>query len=466
MWKRVLSEDERAAERDLPPDIRVVKGLTGGHSSIVLAAVDVYRHEFFQQPHDIYLGERLEEDASFALVKICCVKRAVCRGLCDVLYLEGGVLRVERVAELLVKDGGAECGWLSLLSPSNRTLLWRYVPEMHASVLRMQLLALEARVGLRRTFSVGVIFGEEGDRTEEEMFKNGTCCKDFFNAIGEEIHESGWGHHYGSNFLASGETNPNRSAYYASFRGYEILFHVAPLLSDTEQRQYIGNDKVLIFCLARDADFFVPGFRGDVNSVGIACRPAVCGWDVNVFCRSRIECFEPVFVGRNLNGEHFRQIVLSLTISGYQAVMLSAPYVGMLSKVMDADFKSFCPPRERPKRGSAIRRVSSFRDSSERSSKEGLSPPTLPSPRGKPLRLLFPPSPVKEDLDDLPFPGVALRKTGGHTPVSGGSSPREKLRHNKSDPSRISKAAAAPPAPVLAESRTKRLSKSFDGNAE
>lgn len=35
--------------------------------------------------------------------------------------------------------------------------------------------------------------------------------------------------------------------YFTHFCGFEIKFHVAPLLSADERRQYVGNDKVVIY---------------------------------------------------------------------------------------------------------------------------------------------------------------------------------------------------------------------------
>jgi hypothetical protein len=121
-----------------------------------------YRREYFEQPHDIFLGER---DGSFLPAKVCCMKRISRKGVYDVLFLEGGLFRADKVAEHLVKAGDTK--WLSLSSPANFSLSWRFVTEAHAPVLRTQLLALEARLGLRRAFPVGVVFGRKRQTLEE-----------------------------------------------------------------------------------------------------------------------------------------------------------------------------------------------------------------------------------------------------------------------------------------------------------
>jgi hypothetical protein len=185
------------------------------------------------------------------------------------------------------------------------------------------------------------------------MFESDESCLNL-ELLGEEIHERSW-QLYGSEFVSGVQS---RRAYYTSFRGFEVLFHIAPLLTEDERRQHIGNDKVLIYCLEEGATPLVPGFRGDVNSVGIACQPVggVAKWNVSIFCRSRLETFEPVFVGRNLDLSQLRETVLTLAITGHLAVVTSLPYLGMLCRVMEAEFKMIWPPRDKQRRASAVRR--------------------------------------------------------------------------------------------------------------
>jgi hypothetical protein len=77
---------------------------------------------------------------------------------------------------------------------------------------------------------------------------------------------------------------------------------------------------------------------------------------VSIFCRSRLETFEPVFVGRNLDLSQLRETVLTLAITGHLAVVTSLPYLGMLCRVMEAEFKMIWPPRDKQRRASAVRR--------------------------------------------------------------------------------------------------------------
>jgi hypothetical protein len=328
--------EETLLRLPLTDEIKVFHGLSDPSSVAVqlVPPVEQYRREYFEQAHDIFLGERMEEDGTHVPAKVCCMKRVPRKGFYDVLYLEGGLFRADKVAEHAVKGDGAI--WLSLLSRANRALVWRCVPEGHASILRSQLLVLEARIGPRRMFPVGVVFGAHDQALEEEMFKNDVSCinDEFLNAMGEEIDEANW-LHYGSDYLAAVESH---KAYYTSYCSYELLFHVAPLLSEDERRQYLGNDKVVIYCLKNGSQAFIPRFRGDVNSIGIVCRPTNDDdgdtWDVSVFIRSRVDNFEPVFSRQCANASQLRRTVLSLAIRGYQAVTTSPPYLALLAKSM------------------------------------------------------------------------------------------------------------------------------------
>lgn len=70
-------------------------------------------------------------------------------------------------------------------------------------------------------------------------------------------------------------TKTSTTIYYSSWRGLEVVFHCAPLLTDEQRRQFIGNDKVLLHVLEDwpSQQLVVPKFRGNVNTVSIVARP-------------------------------------------------------------------------------------------------------------------------------------------------------------------------------------------------
>jgi hypothetical protein len=79
--------------------------------------------------------------------------------------------------------------------------------------------------------------------------------------------------------------------FYTSWRGFELVFHVAPELNREEQRQFLGNDKVVSFSsfvfvvfsshslalqvvlvLSSYNSPVAPAFRGNVNSVAVVLQ--------------------------------------------------------------------------------------------------------------------------------------------------------------------------------------------------
>ena len=117
--------------------------------------------------------------------------------------------------------------------------------------------------------------------------------------MGEEQSTADWDNHSGLS------TDTEVKFYYNSWRGKEFAFHVAPFMSPQDQRQFIGNDKILIYFVS---DPFTPNFRGNVNckkkkKIIHKKKLLAIGFVVNqiekdkykmgVFSRSRIEKFSP-----------------------------------------------------------------------------------------------------------------------------------------------------------------------------
>ena len=85
--------------------------------------------------------------------------------------------------------------------------------------------------------------------------------------------------------------------------------HVAPCLSEQERRQFIGNDKVVIYFTEEP---FEPNFRGNVNSVGIVVRVARGETDkyrVSCFYRKRVTRFSPYLPDKMVEGKELRDVL-------------------------------------------------------------------------------------------------------------------------------------------------------------
>ena len=159
----------------------------------------------------------------------------------------------------------------SVLFPSLRKpvleKLWHQVDDV---ALDMELLALELRLGLAKTLSVGVVRMLPG-QTESEAQENpmSSAFESFLAELGNPIETLGW-----SGYSGGVSTKQPGKVYYASHKSIEIVFHACPLLSQEQRRQFIGNDKVLIYFLDawRPGSLLEPKFRGNVNTVCVTAR--------------------------------------------------------------------------------------------------------------------------------------------------------------------------------------------------
>lgn len=161
---------------------------------------------------------------------------------------------------------------------------WRLADE---APLKTELLALELRLSLPRQIAIGVLAVHPG-QDEAAASRNPALSKAaeaFLAAIAAPTEVTkekilclaqknnkalGW-----SGYTGGLSTKESTKFYYCGWRGLEIVFHVAPLLSESQRRQFVGNDKVLIYFLDewRPGSKLEPKFRGQVNSVAVCVLP-------------------------------------------------------------------------------------------------------------------------------------------------------------------------------------------------
>lgn len=135
----------------------------------------------------------------------------------------------------------------------------------------------------------------------------------FMSILGDKVEIKGW-----SGFRGGLDTSINfffvcvkwldhdeGSTYYTSYRGFEIMFHVVPMLSEDQRRRLVANDKALIYFQEKTP--FTCSFRGNVNcmqfiyvnsvAIGIVARPYTIGtithYRFGCMVRNRVK-FEPV----------------------------------------------------------------------------------------------------------------------------------------------------------------------------
>jgi hypothetical protein len=200
--------------------------------------------------------------------------------------------------------------------------------------------------------TVGVLLVRGAHQTDEQVFENKPTANlhMLMNILASKVPARGWTGYTG------GQVGLSKHIYYTSWRGFEIVFHVAADMSAEEQRQYVGNDKCIII-LAEGADAPVAHFRGNVNSVAIVLRcndreeavryeadhlaqwgtsselieavanEEVVAWRIGVFYRKRIVNFQPL-VCTSLVREPgmLRDLVCANVVNGVSATMRSPPY--------------------------------------------------------------------------------------------------------------------------------------------
>lgn len=172
------------------------------------------------------------------------------------------------------------------------------------AALPMELLALEVKLSLPKTLSVGVVLVRPGDADEAAAMQN-VLSKElevFLALISTPVESHGW-----SGYAGGMHTKEEGTIYYASWKGFEIVFHVAPLLSAVQRRQYIGNDKVMVLFF-EGLTSWPARFRGHVNSAALCVAP-VGGdlYDMKAYHRAGMGDSQPLFPRHQLSFEAFRE---------------------------------------------------------------------------------------------------------------------------------------------------------------
>ena len=172
---------------------------------------------------------------------------------------------------LLDSRVGTHANFASLVNQQNdkstkAEVIWHAVSSTKSD-LPCLLLGLECRLGLGKRVTVGVVY-MKGSQGEELAFKNKESPNflSFLDILATKVPLKDWKAFDG--FLSVSEVD---SIYYASWRGFEIVFHVASQLNSESQRQRLGNDKCMIYYVEGEGAVS-PEFRGNVNSVALVVK--------------------------------------------------------------------------------------------------------------------------------------------------------------------------------------------------
>ncbi|KAG2219577.1 hypothetical protein INT45_002535 [Circinella minor] len=153
-------------------------------------------------------------------------------------------------------------------------------------------------------YKFGVLSVKNGQTTEEAWFANSNVSESlerFLNIIGRPIELEGYKGYTAGLDTKSGESG--KFSYATSWRDYEIMFHVAPLMpcrkNDKQQvhrKRYIGNDIVcIVFVEGNECNFDPDRIRSQFLHVYIVIHPEIINgkeaWRIQVINKKNVpEC--------------------------------------------------------------------------------------------------------------------------------------------------------------------------------
>ena len=129
----------------------------------------------------------------------------------------------------------------------------------------------------RRTVKAGVLHWRAGNRTEEDMYSNVAITPAFaafLRILGSVISLKDWAHYAGGLDTTGGSSG--EESVYITFDEREFMFHVGPLLPQSEKnrqqiekKRHIGNDVVVIIFKEDPAPYLVSTVASQFNHVVI-----------------------------------------------------------------------------------------------------------------------------------------------------------------------------------------------------
>ncbi|KAJ1340459.1 hypothetical protein BSLG_004906 [Batrachochytrium salamandrivorans] len=166
-----------------------------------------------------------------------------------------------------------------------------------------ELLSMEERQVIR-SYKFGVEYAAPGQTTEEQALANtyestSLEFKKFMAFLGETIDLSGW-RGYRAGLDVSGANNTGIQSVYTKWQGYEIMYHVAPLLphrpddkQQLERKRHIGNDIVIIVFQDGKDTFDLCSIASHQNHVVALVTPEGEGYRIQISAKNGVPAFTP-----------------------------------------------------------------------------------------------------------------------------------------------------------------------------
>jgi RAP1 GTPase activating protein 1 len=120
----------------------------------------------------------------------------------------------------------------------------------------------------------------------------------FLTFLGERIELKGWKGYKAGLDVNDGQTGTH--SYYTKWQGYEIMFHVAPLLpfnandkQQLERKRHIGNDIVVIIFQDSDIPFQFSTISSKQNHVFAFVKPQEDSYKLTIVSKNGVPAFKP-----------------------------------------------------------------------------------------------------------------------------------------------------------------------------
>lgn len=201
-----------------------------------------YRENFHEKPHANFIGGDANNPliVSISLVPVNGKCKAIVRNKKDDYYRS-------------ITASHSKKRLLKTLTKEMPTLLsgvkFKHIPD---DTLCTRLLHMEDRL-LVKSYKFGVVYCKEGQTTDDEMLNNGEWSPffdEFLACLGEKVELKGYSKYRGGLDVENNTTGTHAIA--TSFKDFDIIYHVAPLLPPTadkqqvERKRHIGNDVVVV----------------------------------------------------------------------------------------------------------------------------------------------------------------------------------------------------------------------------
>eukprot|EP01122_Echinamoeba_exundans_P008326 TRINITY_DN2748_c0_g1_i10.p1 TRINITY_DN2748_c0_g1~~TRINITY_DN2748_c0_g1_i10.p1 ORF type:complete len:708 (-),score=79.82 TRINITY_DN2748_c0_g1_i10:1611-3734(-) len=307
---------------------------------IVNASSDVhfYKHYFSGHDHQNYIG--IDDKVGPYVLSVVREKSAYQQNSILIRTL----LRTKKgddrkcIQEKLVTKGSKSKASVNQIMKAIAPALSRakLQPIKQTSIVE-DLIAFEEKQ-MVHAYKFGVLYCQEGQTREEEMFSNENGSGDFedlLSLLGETVELKGFPNYRGG--LDNQHDSTGTHSIYTKYRDYEIMFHVSTMLpysfdnpQQLERKRHLGNDIVVVVFKEGNTPYVPACISSDFNHVvavvSTVRQDGKLFYRLSVASKDGVPAFTPHLPDPALfeAGPKFRDILLCKLINGERA-SLRAP---------------------------------------------------------------------------------------------------------------------------------------------